>query len=536
MLQQRANVGDKLAINVSRGFEKRLGAIEAECSRLLAGGQKGIEKEALRVDLEGVLAQTRHPDGLGSALTNRYVTTDFSEALIEFVTPAFENTWEALRFLCDLHQFAYRQLDDEMLWVASMPCRLPADAEIPLAMYGSSNVGQMKTVYRRGLGLRYGRRMQTIAGVHYNYSLPGQFWPHYQQILGNTGTTDDFRSEQYFALVRNFRRFGWIVLYLFGASPAICKCFSADSDLDMPSLDAETWYAPWGTSLRMSDLGYSNQTQASINISLDDVDSYVRDLAAATHTLEPAYEEIGVKVEGEYRQLNANRLQIENEYYSSVRPKRVARSGERPTAALQRGGVEYVEIRSLDINIADPCGINQNTMRFIEAFLLYCLLEDSPPLDNKGFEETRINQTGMAKRGRDPEFRLLRNGREVSPRTWASEMLDKVGAIAVLIDRAEGGESYLQSVRHMRDLVEEPEATPSARLLADLRGQGVSFFEYAHSVARNHKDYFGAITPMAAGRHSEFKDEALRSVEQQREIESSDEISFEQYLANYFDQ
>jgi glutamate--cysteine ligase len=536
MLQQRACVGDKAKIGVSRKFEKRLGALEAEGENLLAGGKKGIEKEALRVDLDGFLAQTRHPQGLGSALTNRFVTTDFSEALLEFVTPAFESTWEALRFLCDIHQFAYRQLDDEMLWVASMPCRLPADEDIPLARYGSSNVGQMKTIYRRGLGLRYGRYMQTIAGVHYNYSLPDVFWPRYQNILGSTDTGDDFRSAQYFALVRNFRRFGWIVLYLFGASPAICKCFENHPDLDMPSLDDGTWYEPWGTSLRMSDLGYSNRTQAQINISLDNIDSYVRDLAAATHSPEPAYEEFGVKVGGEYRQLNANRLQIENEYYSSVRPKRVARSGERPTAALQRGGVEYVEIRSLDVNISDPTGVNQNTMRFIEAFLVYCLLEDSPPLDEAGFEESRHNQTGVATRGRDPDFRLVRDGREIPLRAWASEMIEMVTGIAALIDRGEGGNSYLEAARHMKELVDEPDATPSARLLAELREQGMSFFDYAYATSHKHRDYFDAITPMPDERYSEFEAEVLRSIESQNEIEASDRISFDQYLANYFDQ
>ena len=536
MLQQRATIGDSALVNVSQGFEERLGKLVAANGIRLAGGRKGVEKEALRVHQDGRLAQTGHPGGLGSALCNRYITTDFSEALLEFVTPAYEHTWEALRFLCDIHQFTYQQLDNELLWAASMPCRLPDDPDIPLARYGDSNVGQMKTVYRRGLGLRYGRSMQTISGVHFNYSLPESFWPHYQQLLGDAGPVDEFRSGQYFALVRNFRRFGWIILYLFGSSPAICRCFSGDEELDMPSLDDGTWFEPYGTSLRMSDLGYSNQNQSRINISLNDLDNYVHDLAAATHTPEPAYEKIGVKVDGAYRQLNANRLQIENEYYSSVRPKRVARSGERPTAALQRGGVEYVEIRSLDVNIADPCGINQNTMRFIEAFLVYCLLEDSPLLDEAGLEETKRNQAGTAKRGRDPGFRVLRNGSDSSLAQWAGEMLDKVSGVAALIDRGEGGDSYEQSVRQMRKLVKDPDATPSARLLDDLRRGSGGFFEYALEISQKHRDYFANITPLSPEHHAEFADEASRSVGQQLEIEASDAIGFDEYLANYFSQ
>jgi len=519
---------------LSSGFETRLNALVAGARGVLGGGLRGIEKESLRLDMDGYLSRTSHPDRLGSALTNHFVTTDFSEALLEFVTPAFASTWEALRFLCDIHQFAYKHLGEELLWTASMPCRIPTDAEIPLARYGTSNVGRMKTIYRRGLGFRYGRQMQTIAGVHFNYSLPESFWPHYQAIMGDDRNEDEFRSDLYLALVRNFRRFGWLVLYLFGASPAMCKSFAGAGKLDMPSLNAETWYEPFGTSLRMSDLGYSNKNQSRINISLNSLDGYIRDLRNAIRTPEPDYEKIGVKVDGHYRQLSANRLQIENEYYSPIRPKRVARSGERPTAALRRGGIEYVEIRSLDINISDPAGVNQNTMRVIEAFLIYCLLEESPHLDEASCDECTRNQAYTAKQGRNPELRLLRDGNEVTLASWGSEILHKVSAVAELIDGAEGGESYSQAVRSMLDLVEEPAATPSAQLLEELKSAKCSFFDYALSVAQNHRDYFASITPLSKARQEEFEQEAARSIEQQQEIESGDEISLEEYLANYF--
>ena len=518
---------------MSQVFKKRFDALVAN-GVLLAGGRKGIEKESLRLDMDGYLSRKVHPRGLGSALTKRFITMDVSEALLEFVTPACSNTWEALRFLCDVHQFTYERLENELLWIASMPCRIPQDSEIPLARYGTSNVGQMKTIYRRGLGFRYGRHMQTIAGVHFNYSLPDSFWPHYQAMSKDAGDEQDFRSKQYLALTRNFRRFGWIVLYLFGASPAMCKSFGGGTELGMQSLSADTWYAPFGTSLRMSDLGYSNQNQSRINISMNSLDAYIRDLRKAIKTPEPDYEEIGVKLDGKYQQLSANQLQIENEYYSPVRPKRVAHSGERPTAALKRGGIEYVEIRSLDINIDDPAGINQNTMRFMEAFLIYCLLEDSPPFDEASLDETKRNQTLMAKEGRDPAFRLYRDGAEVLLADWAGEILDKVAAVAGLIDLAEDGDSYSQAVRMFHELVDEPAATPSARLLGELQGAESSFFDYAISVARGHRDYFTSITPMSDERRTEFEREAVDSVERQHEIEASDAISFDEYLANYF--
>lgn len=515
-------------------FDKRLNAVAAAGGDLLYGGLKGIEKESLRVSSDGRLSMLDHPIGLGSALTNRYITTDFSEALLEFVTPAFETTWEALRCVCDIHQFTYAQLGDEMLWPASMPCRIPEDDKIPLARYGSSNVGQMKTIYRRGLGYRYGRQMQTIAGVHFNYSVPSNFWAAYRDLLGDTSSIDDFRSEQYLGLIRNFRRMGWIVLYLFGASPALCKSFVGGNAASMQSLNDETWFEPYGTSLRMSDLGYSNKNQSRINISLNSLDEYVKGLSNAIETLEPSYEKIGVKVDGRYRQLNANLLQIENEFYSSVRPKRVANSGERPTAALERGGIEYVEIRSLDINLFDPCGINQNTMRFMEAMLIYCLLSESPKLDDEELAELTSNQTQTAKRGRDPELRLQRNGAAVSIASWATEILDGVQAVAAEIDRHDDNSSYVEAVELMRVRVNNPEETPSARIISELKDADTGFFRFAHALAESHKDYFASIAQPNKTASESMQKEARESLQRQADIEASDELSLDEYLQQYF--
>ncbi len=514
------------------GFEKRLAAIFAANAQALQGGRRGVEKEALRITRDGLLSTTRHPDGLGSALTNRYITTDFSEALLEFVTPAFETTWEALQCLCDIHQFTYDNLADEMLWPASMPCLIPENESIPLAQYGPSNVGRMKTIYRRGLGFRYGRQMQVIAGVHFNYSLPEDFWPVYQQVSESQASLGDFRSEQYLHLIRNFRRMGWLILYLFGASPALCKSFAGADAAGLESLNENTWYEPHATSLRMSDLGYSNQNQARINISLNSLDEYVRDLSNAICTREPSYEAIGVKVDGEYRQLNSNLLQIENEFYSPVRPKRVARSGEQPTAALRREGIEYVEIRSLDISPFDPSGINQNTMRFIEAFLIYCLLEDSPRIDEAALSEISANHAATARHGRDPELRLLRAGESVKLQDWADEILTNVAAVAETMEAGSG--SYADSVQLMRQLVDDSSRTPSARVLSDLEQTRSSFFEYALALAENYSEYFRSIAPLDEARKAVLETEAHESLQRQREIEDSDAISLDDYLQRYF--
>ena len=520
------------------------GIVEERIARLasaappdvLSGGLKGVEKESLRVGSDGHLSDRPHPIGLGSALTNRFITTDFSEALLEFVTPAYANTWETLRVLCEIHQFTYERIGDELLWTASMPCLISEDSNIPLARYGDSNVGRMKTIYRNGLGYRYGRKMQTIAGIHYNYSLPTAFWPVYQDLEKSSENTDDFRSSSYLGLVRNFRRLGWLVLYLFGASPALCKSFFGADTAIMPSFDKDTFFQPFGTSLRMSDLGYSNKTQAGINISLNSVDDYINDLSCAICTPDPTFEEIGVEVDGKRRQLNANQLQIENEYYSPIRPKRVAMSGERPTAALRRGGIEYVEVRSLDLNVFDPAGINQNAMRFMEAFLIYCLLQESPEFHEAQWQENAGNYSGTAVEGRDPSFRLFDRGTERTLAEWGTEIVRDIRAIAEIIDRGEGSNDYVQAVDVQSESIDNPEATPSARILDDLRQNKTAFYHFAMASAQGHKEYFAEIEPLDGDRLRVYEEEARDSIERQKEIENTDEISFEDYLANYYSQ
>ncbi|MFZ3185316.1 MAG: glutamate--cysteine ligase, partial [Pseudomonas sp.] len=181
----------------------------------------GIERECLRVDGAGQLALTPHPPALGSALTHAQITTDYSESLLEFITPAEPDAAQTLADLEQIHRAAYSQLGDELLWSPSMPCPLPSEEQIPIARYGSSNIGKLKYVYRQGLALRYGKSMQCIAGIHYNFSLPEAIWPLLQSLDGDQQSARDYQSARYIGLIRNFRRYSWLLMYLFGASPAL---------------------------------------------------------------------------------------------------------------------------------------------------------------------------------------------------------------------------------------------------------------------------------------------------------------------------
>jgi len=520
---------------IDRPFERRLaGLLNSGQKNVVQGGRKGVERESLRVTPEGRISQRRHPEALGSALTNEHITTDYSEALIELVTPPFRQSWELLQYLCDIHQFVYRHLDQELLWTTSMPCALEGDASIPIAQYGRSNIGCMKTVYRRGLGWRYGRMMQAISGVHFNYSFPEHFWSVLADVLESRDSSQDFISDAYFGLLRNYRRYGWIVLYLFGVSPAVCKSFLAGRDIVLPQLDSGTYYEPHATSLRMSDLGYRNKSQAGVNISVNSLAEYVRDLKRAISAPHPEYERIGAKVNGEYRQLNANLLQIENEYYSFIRPKRVAHSGERPTKALMRAGVEYVEVRALDVSAFDPVGVNQNKLRFLEAFLALCVLKSSAPLQSGEQLDLDANHVTVARRGREPGLELKRDGRSYAMLSWAQELLDEMRGVCELLDYGMRNAPYATALAIQAAKVSEVALTPSARLMSEMRTTGESFFQLALRMSEAHKSYFLELHPPNEQRLAEFREEAVESLRAQAAIEATDSLSFDEYLHRYF--
>ncbi len=517
-------------------LQRRLEAVvRAGGADILCGGRKGIEKESLRVDAAGNIAQTDHPAALGSALTHPWITTDYSEALIELITPPFSDVAETMAFLEDLHSFVYHRLDGEILWATSMPCAVDSDESIPIARYGSSNVGMMKHVYRRGLDYRYGRRMQAISGVHFNYSLPEAFWPVFMEEEEAAGELQDFISDAYFALIRNFHRHGWLIPLLFGTSPAVCRSFLPGAGHRFQEFDPYTFYLPYATSLRMSDIGYMNKNQAALNVSYDSLEGYVDTLTRAIETPYPEYEAIGVLVDGEYRQLNANVLQIENEYYSFIRPKRTTDSGEKPTVALRRRGVEYVEVRAIDVSPFDPDGVNQEQLRFIEAFLVYCLLTDSPGIDAAERESISYNELTVALRGRERGLRLRTRTGWLGLDSWVEAVFDDMAPICQVLDNCHGEQPYTRALAAQRAALADRSRLPAARVLQAMRDSGLPFAKFAAAMSARHAGHF-ATRPLAPEREQEFERVAAESLAGQAAIEAEETESFAEYLAGYFAQ
>ncbi|WP_027853332.1 glutamate--cysteine ligase [Marinobacterium litorale] len=520
-----------------------LATLEKHLDLLVANGETalltqlshGIEKEGLRVDTRGVIAQTAHPKALGSALTHPQITTDYSEALLEFITPVCATPEQALDHLAALHRFCFEQLGDEELWAASMPCHIGTEADIRIAEYGSSNIGQLKHIYRVGLEHRYGKMMQTIAGIHYNFSLPDRFWPVYQSLTGAEGSTDAFRSAGYFKLIRNFRRYGWILLYLFGASPALSTSFMQGRSHQLERLGDHTLYLPHATSLRMSDLGYSNRAQSSLNICFNHLDTYAASLNEAINTPHAAYEKIGVKVDGQYRQLNTNILQIENEYYSDVRPKRVTFSGEKPVHALMSRGVEYIEVRNTDIDPLKPLGIDLEQARFMDAFLITCLLCSDDLVSDAECERIAANHQRIVTRGREPGLMLACADGERSVAERGKQILEQTLLTAKIMDEQLGGRDHENAVQAQHAKLEDPDQTPSAQVLRAIKESGLSYTDWAMAQSRAHRQTLSQV-PLSNSEHALFSEMTGRSLAEQEEIEAQPQPPFDQFLAEYLAQ
>ena len=500
---------------------------------VLTGIRRGLEKESLRVRPDGMLAATPHPGGLGSALTHPHITTDFSESQLELITGVHADVEQCLAQLTEIHQVVYRHIGDELLWCTSMPCGLPADDDIPLGQYGRSNLGRAKTVYRHGLAHRYGRRMQTISGVHYNFSMPEAAWPILQRADASGGPIIAYQTDAYFHLIRNFKRHSWLLLYLFGASPTVCGSFVAGRVHGLRELNAGTLFLPGATSLRMGPLGYQSDAQASLAVSFNSLRSYAESLNHALTRPYPPYEAIGLRDGDDYRQLGTTLLQIENEFYGTIRPKPRFRSGERPLYALGERGVEYVEVRCMDNDPFSPIGIAADTMRFLDMFLLHCLLGDSPPDTPEEIAAISRNQHDVAQRGRAPDVRLERRGEKLSLADWGAELLGECEPIAAALDAAHRGSAYGDALSAAAAAVANSSVTRSARMLAEI-GQtpDKSYVAFALTQSLRHRRTLEDL-PLPAEVSTRYARMAEGSLAAQRKIEAADSMPFETYRQQY---
>lgn len=507
-------------------------------SSLFKGMLRGIERESLRMQSNGFLSQASHPKALGSALTHPHITTDYSEALMEFITPPQDSIKKALHYLTDVHAIAHRHLEHgEKLWPLSMPCMLDADEEsIRLAQYGTSNVGRFKTLYRHGLGVRYGRRMQTISGVHYNLSFPDQVFEALQQHETDDAlkslSLQDYRSHRYFALIRNFIRLTPLVMFFVGASPSVCKCFMTGREHDLLPLVKGTLFLPYATALRMGNLGYQNSAQKKLGIHYNTMSGYLHGLQKAVKTPYAPFSRLGLSNEqGEPIQINDHVLQIENEYYSLVRPKQVPLDGETPSQALENRGVGYVELRAVDVNPYSPIGIDENTAAFLEVLALYCLLQDSPDLLDAEQTQIERNQAEVVNRGRAPNASIIDAAGKHEIEDWLQTHVTAMQPLADVLDATYQTKLYSAALTAMQKRIHDVDETLSAHVIADTLINGGTW-NFGGFMAQQH-----AVTyeqhPLSPDTLSYFEGLVQQSWQKQQQLEQDSSLSFEQYLADY---
>ena len=498
----------------------------------LAFGTFGIEKESLRVS-QSKISRRQHQQSMGSPLCHKFITTDFSEALLELITPPLTDKNAGLTFLDNIHHFVSHKIGDEIIWPFSMPPFVQSDVEIPIASYGSSNLALFKTAYRNGLSYRYGRSMQAIAGVHFNYSLPEKIW------LSSLFTREqidlkELRASIYFRTLRNLHRMNWLILYLFGASPIVSKNFLSNKHTGFQKLDGHNYYLPYATSLRMSDLGYQNVHQSMLAIPLNSLEEYTLNLKCATETKCEEYQRIFKEAKVDYPQINSNILQIEDEYYAIARPKSSSDSSQRLITKLNDTGVDYIELRSLDVNPFQRIGIDLDTVHFLEMFLLYCTLKSSPLINNYEIEESRENDLLVATKGRESGLSLSKNRTKISLKNWANQILDEMMSIAELLDNKTNNFSGV--ISKTKAQIKDPDQTLSGMLLNKVLSEKMSFHELGKTIGEDNKNHYIRMETSKNSEWSLLEKESVDSIKIQVELEQEGRQSFEGFVKEYFNE
>tara|TARA_X000000368_G_C23051216_1_gene721487 strand:+ start:370 stop:1926 length:1557 start_codon:yes stop_codon:yes gene_type:complete len=495
----------------------------------LGKGKIGFERESLRV-IDSSISRNDHPISIGSALCNKYITTDFSEAQIELITPPLSNSSSALSFLEDIHHFVSCNIGDEILWPFSMPPYIDNDKDIPIAKYGSSNLAIFKQIYRKGLSYRYGSMMQVISGFHFNYSFSDSFW------LDISDTKKDYlenniKSHSYFAMIRNIQRYNWLILYLFGASPLVTSKFIGNRDISkFKKLEDNIYYMPFATSLRMSEYGYQNLTRKTLNVSFESLNKYVSDLQNLTQTKNEDYLKI-TKNYGLQSQLNPNILQIEDEYYSVARPKSIIDSVGPQTAKLQKSGVDFIELRSLDLNPYSRIGIDKETVIFVELFLYYCALGESDPISIEEGKDITSNDLSVSKYGRRPNLKLTKDSDSITLNQWGRLITEEMIPIAEAF--GDDSELYLQVIERMRDKLDNPEITFSGRILDYLLSSKTSYIDFGNSIGESNKSDYLSLDKSLCNKWDLLESEIERSIKSQKELELLSDEDIYEFISNY---
>ena len=405
--------------------------------------ERGIEKEFFRVDKNGFISKKSHPESLGSALTNKLITTDFAEAQVELVTPVFKEINALYDYLLSLHIFVAQNIDkDEMLWPFSMPPQIKDESDINLGFYHQSNIGLLKHVYRKGLKVRYGPTMQCVSGMHYNFSIKKDSL----SILTKSSIQNDI-DEAYLGLIRNFKRLFWFVLLEFGQTNVVDSSFINNREHKLEKLNLSDMYLENATSLRMSDIGYQSKAQKGLNIKYNSLSGFLQKIRDAITIPYKEFDDLKLlDSDNEYQQISNGIIQIENEYYDSIRPKRSSADNTRPYDLLKRYGIEYLEVRGIDLFPNDITGISVHHMRFLDIVLIHCLINESPKITDDEKEKIDSNDIKVIYEGRNKKSNIYFNNQIINIEEARNNIVDELKLIASFLNNSE---SFEESIEHV---------------------------------------------------------------------------------------
>ncbi len=466
-------------------------------SQLLLNGNWGIEKETLRTTPNGKLALTPHPKEFGDKTTHPYITTDFSESQLELITPPFDNIETTFNYLEKIHSKVSNTLDNELLWPFSMPGNLPYEEAIPIAKFNNSTEGAKKEIYRKGLALRYGKKMQMISGIHYNYSFGEQLYDLLYQHFGKSQEQQDFKNKIYFALVRNFLRYNWLLSFLFGSSPVADDSYNQTimQKLNIAGDCCPNWklncYIKNTTTLRMSPLGYMNELQNNKKISYNNLSEYINELKKLLNIKSPHFARFGIFKDNKQIQLNDNLLQLVAEYYSPVRFKQTCKKDESPLDALSKRGIDYLEIRTFDLDPFAPNGIALEQLYFTHVFILFCLFENSPNISTNEEQIIQQNIQNTALNGRDKRLNLNKSTSEtINLSDWSKEIFTKLKLIAQLLDNHNNSNKYYNAVEKQLQKINHHELLPSNQIINQMKKNNETFAQLGLRIAKENQKYF----------------------------------------------
>ena len=420
----------------------------------MLSGSFGIEWESLRARGDGELALTPHPELFGDKLKNPLVTTDFSESQIEIITPTFntiDETFDTFSLIADLVNASLPY--DEYLWFQSIPCILPYGDQIPIAQY--SGEGKSSQRYREDLAKKYGLKKQMISGIHFNFSFSDEFLKKIYELEESPLTFKEFKNNVYLKIARNYLRYCWLIIYLTGCSIGSHNTFSKDC---IRLMDAEddygSFYSTKGPSFRNSSCGYKN-----------------------LKVLLPSYESVDAFVNDINSFIENGDLSEAKELYTQIRLK--PKNPQDLLNSLKNDGIEYIEVRTLDVNPFYQCGLIKQDMKFLHLFLIYMFIKDET--DYADWQrEAKINEENTAEKAYVDSMRLLRDGKEVTLKSWASEIINEMYGMCEVM-----GVDEFNILNLMLNRISNPDLTYGKRLLLLIKEKG--FINTHIELSKNNK-------------------------------------------------